>query len=235
MSRVWEKNERRREFIFLKIFEFFCGRFKIRNFYFFSGNSWFTYWSRWRMRVQNKKKKREGNTKNQNWPTGRENGNVAWRIPFAPSGVFVWVPAPCVRVSYDCEHQTFLSLPCAQTIAVCTRRTRWKRFFYLVGGGGLVIGETRRESVAAVSILWVVVCVLLSVCCCLCRKGKIENRTAHFFVFLGVNFEFFVRKIILVEVHLDGYERAQVWRGAATAREWMPAILSTSSTLLKPI
>lgn len=43
-------------------------------------------------------------------------------------------------------------------------------------GGGLVIGETRRESVAAASILWVVVCVL-------CRKKeKIVNRTA-FFVF----------------------------------------------------
>jgi hypothetical protein len=159
MSRVWEKNERRREFIFLKIFEFFCGRFKIRNFYFFSGNSWFTYWSRWRMRVQNKKKKREGNTKNQNWPTGRENGNVAWRIPFAPSGVFVWVPAPCVRVSYDCEHQTFLSLPCAQTIAVCTRRTRWKRFFYLVGGGGV----SYRWDAA-----WVSCCCVDFVGCCLC-------------------------------------------------------------------
>jgi hypothetical protein len=70
-----------------------------------------------------------------------------------------------VRVSYDCEHQKTnfsLSLPCAHAIAVYTRRTRWKRLFYLVGGV-LVIGETRRESVAAASILWVVVCVVVCV------------------------------------------------------------------------
>jgi hypothetical protein len=79
-------------------------------------------------------------------------------------------------------------------------------------------------------------CGLLSVCC-VCRKGKIVNRTAHFFVFLGVNFrEFSFEKLILLQVHLNGYERAQVWPSAATAqREWTPAILPTSSTLLKPI
>jgi hypothetical protein len=67
-----------------------------------------------------------------------------------------------------------------------------------------------------------------------CRKGKIVNRTAHFFRFSRREFSF--EKLILVQVHLNGYERAQVWPSAATAqREWTPAILPTSSTLLKPI
>lgn len=78
---------------------------------------------------------------------------------------------------------------------------------------------------------------VLSVLLCVCvekEKEKIENRTAHFFfVFLDVNFREFSFGKIICEF-LDGYERAQVWRGAATAREWMPAILPTGSTLLKP-
>jgi hypothetical protein len=96
-------------------------------------------------------------------------------------------------------------------------------------GRVLVIGETRRESVAAASILWVVVCVVVCV-----EKEKIVNRTAHFFRFSRREFSF--EKLILVQVHLNGYGRAQVWPSAATAqREWTPAILPTSSTLLKPI
>jgi hypothetical protein len=80
-----------------------------------------------------------------------------------------------VRVSYDCEHQKnqlfSLSPVCTRDCRVYTRRTRWKRLFYLVGLV-LVIGETRRESVAAASILWVVVCVVVCVLLCVCRKVK---------------------------------------------------------------